>query len=257
MGSSRSIAPSCTASSPPSWPRPRARPGRRTSRTTTRRGGDPEHAARCWLEAGRVAAGTGASTEAITLFRRSLSALDDLPEGAERTTLELDVQLGLGTAASALEGYTSPNARAAFERAVALGERLGDTATIFPALWGTSSYWFVLGEHRLDHGLVERLRTHRRGAAGPALPLRGGLRGRLPQPAPRRPRAGEGRARARDPAPRPRADRQSPRGLGHRLALDALDRPLAARRARAQRRGGERGAAPGRRARPDRAAGAR
>jgi class 3 adenylate cyclase/tetratricopeptide (TPR) repeat protein len=120
-------------------------------------GGDPEHAARCWLEAGRVAAGTGASTEAITLFRRSLSALDDLPEGAERTTLELDVQLGLGTAASALEGYTSPNARAAFERAVALGERLGDTATIFPALWGTSSYWFVLGEHRLDHGLVERL----------------------------------------------------------------------------------------------------
>ena len=25
---------------------------------------------------------------------------------------------------------------------------LGDSATIFPALWGTSSYWFVLGEHQ-------------------------------------------------------------------------------------------------------------
>lgn len=119
--------------------------------------GDHEQAARCWLEAGRVATATGASTEAIALFRRSLSALEDLPENATHTALELDVQLGLGIASSTLEGYTSPNARAAFERAVALGERLGDTATIFPALWGTSSYWFVLGEHRLDHGLVERL----------------------------------------------------------------------------------------------------
>jgi class 3 adenylate cyclase/tetratricopeptide (TPR) repeat protein len=116
-----------------------------------------EQAARCWLEAGRVAAATGASTEAIALFRRGLAALDALPEGVTRTTLELDIQLGLGTASSTLEGYTSPHARAAFERAMALGERLGDTATIFPALWGTSSYWFVLGEHRLDHGLVERL----------------------------------------------------------------------------------------------------
>jgi class 3 adenylate cyclase/tetratricopeptide (TPR) repeat protein len=119
--------------------------------------GDAEQAAHCWLEAGRVAAATGASTEAITLFRRGLAALDDVPEGVARTGLELDVQLGLGTASSTVEGYTSPNARAAFERAVALGERLGDTATIFPALWGTSSYWFVLGEHRLDYGLVERL----------------------------------------------------------------------------------------------------
>jgi class 3 adenylate cyclase/tetratricopeptide (TPR) repeat protein len=120
-------------------------------------GGDPEHAARCWLEAGRAAAATGATTEAMTLYRRSLAALDHLPEGAERTALELDVQLGLGSASSTLEGYTSPTARAAFERAVVLGERLGDSATLFPALWGTSSYWFVLGEHRLDHGLVERL----------------------------------------------------------------------------------------------------
>ena len=40
---------------------------------------------------------------------------------------------------------------------MALGEQLGDSATIFPALWGTSSYWFVLGEHHIDSRLVERL----------------------------------------------------------------------------------------------------
>jgi class 3 adenylate cyclase/tetratricopeptide (TPR) repeat protein len=119
--------------------------------------GEAEHAARCWLEAGREAAASGASTEAIKLFRRSLAALADSPDGATRAGVELDVQLGLGTALSTLQGYTSPDARAAFERAVVLGERLGDTATIFPALWGTSSYWFVLGEHGVDSGLVERM----------------------------------------------------------------------------------------------------
>ena len=119
--------------------------------------GDPEHAARSWLEAGRVAASSGAGTEASALFRHSLAALADLPEGATRAAVELDAQLGLGTVLSTLEGYTSLAGRAAFDRAVALGEQLGDSATIFPALWGTSSYWFVLGEHHIDSRLVERL----------------------------------------------------------------------------------------------------
>jgi class 3 adenylate cyclase/tetratricopeptide (TPR) repeat protein len=119
--------------------------------------GEFEQAARAWLEAGRTAAAGGANTEATGLLNRSLAALAGLPEGAARAAIELEVQLGIGTALSTLEGYTSPGARAAFERAMALGERLGDTATVFPALWGISSYWFVLGEHRIDSGLVERL----------------------------------------------------------------------------------------------------
>jgi class 3 adenylate cyclase/tetratricopeptide (TPR) repeat protein len=119
--------------------------------------GEAEHAARAWLEAGRVAAASGANTEAISLFHRGLAAQAELTDGVTRAAVELDLQLALGTALSTLEGYTSPDARGAFERAVVLGEQLGDTATIFPALWGTSSYWFVLGEHRIDMGLVERM----------------------------------------------------------------------------------------------------
>ncbi len=119
--------------------------------------GEHGQAARRWLEAGRLAATGGANTEAVKLFRRGLRALDGLPDDNARTAFELDVQLGLGTTLSTLEGYTSPDARAAFERAVTLGERLGDSATLFPALWGTSSYWFVLGEHRTDSALVKRL----------------------------------------------------------------------------------------------------
>jgi len=119
--------------------------------------GEAEPAARSWLDAGREAAAGGAKAEAVKLFRHALAALERLPEGATRAAVELDVQLGLGTTLSTLEGYTAPAARAAFERAAELGERLGDTATIFPALWGISSYWFVLGEHRVDAGLVQRL----------------------------------------------------------------------------------------------------
>jgi class 3 adenylate cyclase/tetratricopeptide (TPR) repeat protein len=119
--------------------------------------GEHEQAARSWLEAGRRAAASGASKEAIKLFRRGLGALEGRPEDRTRAAVELDLRLGLGTALSTLEGYTSGDARAAFERAAMLGEQLGDTATIFPALWGTSSYWFVLGEHHVDSGLVERL----------------------------------------------------------------------------------------------------
>ncbi|MGH9223610.1 MAG: hypothetical protein ACRD2W_07435, partial [Acidimicrobiales bacterium] len=70
--------------------------------------------------------------------------------------VELEAQLGLGTALSTVGGYTSPEARAAFERAVALAENLDDSTTIFPALWGTWTYWFVLGEHGVAAPLADR-----------------------------------------------------------------------------------------------------
>ena len=113
-------------------------------------------AARWWLEAGHVAAASGAATESIELFRRSLAVLARVPDGVERARLELDVQLGLGTALSTVGGYTSPDARAAFERSVSLGEGLDDSTTIFPALWGTWTYWFVLGEHGISAPLADR-----------------------------------------------------------------------------------------------------
>ena len=73
--------------------------------------GETEHAARSWLEAGRAAAASGASTEAIELFRHSLAALADSPDGATRAGIELDAQLGLGTA-SRRSGATRRRMRA-------------------------------------------------------------------------------------------------------------------------------------------------
>jgi tetratricopeptide (TPR) repeat protein len=117
---------------------------------------EDDKAVHWWLEAARAAAASGAAIEAIELFRRSLSVLARLSGGEDRARTELEAQLGIGTTLSTVGGYTSPEARAAFERAVALGESLDDSTTIFSALWGTWTYWFVLGEHRVAAPLADR-----------------------------------------------------------------------------------------------------
>jgi hypothetical protein len=118
--------------------------------------GDSAAAAPRWLEAGQLAAAAGANTEAIELFGRCLSALSALPAGPERSRMELDALLGQGTALSAVAGYTSPQARAAFERAVTLAEGLENTIAIMPALWGAWAYWLVLGEQAIASALAQR-----------------------------------------------------------------------------------------------------
>jgi class 3 adenylate cyclase/tetratricopeptide (TPR) repeat protein len=119
-------------------------------------GGDHAGALASWLEAGRAATATGARHEAIELFTNALRAIEQLPAAASLTGAELEAQLNLGTALSTIHGYTSPQARAAFERARELADALDDNTAIFPALWGIWSYWFVLGEHDTALALGER-----------------------------------------------------------------------------------------------------
>jgi class 3 adenylate cyclase/tetratricopeptide (TPR) repeat protein len=118
--------------------------------------GDQASAAPRWLDAARRATAAGAGAEAAELYRRALSALDQLAPGPERNRLELDAQLGLGSLLSGVQGYTSSDARAAFERAVTLAEGLEETVAVLPALWGAWAYWLVLGEHSVAAGLAER-----------------------------------------------------------------------------------------------------
>jgi class 3 adenylate cyclase len=119
-------------------------------------GGDHASALRCWLRAARQATITGARSEAIELFRYALTAIARLPASAELTGAELEAQFGLGAALSVTHGYTSSQARAAFQRAMELAEALDDSTAIWPALWGIWSYWFVLGEHQTAAVLAER-----------------------------------------------------------------------------------------------------
>ncbi len=98
--------------------------------------GQLERAASYWLGAGRREAGRSANIEAIAHLGRGIAALADLPETAERLQLELALQLALGPSLMANEGFSSAHGEAAYQRAQALAERLGDDRALFAAAWG-------------------------------------------------------------------------------------------------------------------------
>jgi class 3 adenylate cyclase/predicted ATPase len=98
--------------------------------------GQPERAAFYWLDAGRRDAGRSANIEAIAHLGRGIAALADLAETPERLQLELALQLALGPSLLANDGFSSVHGEAAYLRAQALAERLGDDRALFAAAWG-------------------------------------------------------------------------------------------------------------------------
>src|SRR5260370_40001691 len=99
-------------------------------------GGHPERAASYWLDAGRREAGRSANVEAIAHLRHGIEALAPVAETPERLGLELALQLALGPALMANEGFVSTEGDAAYVRARGLAERLSDDRALFAAVWG-------------------------------------------------------------------------------------------------------------------------
>ena len=80
------------------------------------------------IDAYRVAGGravaVSALEEAVTMFRRALALLADLPPSPDRDALELDIRIALGSPLVALEGYGSKDAHQLYERALSLCRKL-------------------------------------------------------------------------------------------------------------------------------------
>src|SRR5215475_8295810 len=74
--------------------------------------------------AGRRAVDVSALEEGVTMFRRALALLADLPPAPDRDALELDIRIALGSPLVALEGYGSNSAHQLYERALALCRKL-------------------------------------------------------------------------------------------------------------------------------------
>ncbi|HSV81996.1 MAG TPA: AAA family ATPase [Ramlibacter sp.] len=74
--------------------------------------------------AGARAVAVSALDEAVTLFRRALSLLAELPASPNRDALELDIRIALGSPLVALEGYGSKEAHQLYERALSLCRKL-------------------------------------------------------------------------------------------------------------------------------------
>jgi DNA-binding SARP family transcriptional activator len=119
--------------------------------------GDHAAAAVSWLRAGALALRAPAYVEAMAHYEAGLRTLQALP-GEAPQTLELDLQLGLGSARMAALGYSAEATQAAYARAEHLSDELEDSARLAPALYGLAVYACAHGEARRSHELALRLR---------------------------------------------------------------------------------------------------
>src|SRR5262249_34056441 len=99
-----------------------------------------EKAVDYWLDAGRRAARRSANIEAIAHLRRGVETLGKLPDTPERAGQELQLQLALGPAIMATQGWNAPAAERAYHRAKELSEQLSNDREHFNAVWGS---WLV------------------------------------------------------------------------------------------------------------------
>jgi predicted ATPase/class 3 adenylate cyclase len=101
--------------------------------------GEATRAAACWQIAGEQAIRAGANREAIALLTKGLDALSRAPDSLDRDRSEVALQLSLAEALIADRGWTAAETQPCWARARELCERTGDTAALFPILFGQFS----------------------------------------------------------------------------------------------------------------------
>jgi class 3 adenylate cyclase len=120
--------------------------------------GEASRAAGCWQNAGGQAIRRGANREAIALLAKGLNILVGVPESPERDRSELSLQLSLAEALIADRGWTAAETQPCWDRARALCERTGETAALFPILYGQFSNHLSRGEPDVHDLALQALR---------------------------------------------------------------------------------------------------
>ena len=118
--------------------------------------GKPIEAIEWWTRAGNRALEQSANVEASRHFAAALKEIAALPE-ADRGPKELPLQIGLGSALSAVNGYSDPLTGAAYQRARQLAEELGDQQKLFPATYGVWNYEHSRGYHNKAREISEEM----------------------------------------------------------------------------------------------------
>ena len=98
------------------------------------------------IQAGNYAVKLAANDEAAKHFSRGLALLDGIAATAEQTQRELALQLGLGTAYQLQDGYGSSEAQHAYDRALDLSNRVGESPQLVAALWPLATYAAMIGD---------------------------------------------------------------------------------------------------------------
>jgi DNA-binding winged helix-turn-helix (wHTH) protein/predicted ATPase len=110
------------------------------------RGSDYRRAAKYLQRAADNALRRFAYQEAATLAQRGLELVERVAKDAERANQELCLQLTLGIALIATQGYAAPGVGRVYLRARELCRQIGDTPDISEALWGLRAFYISTAE---------------------------------------------------------------------------------------------------------------
>jgi class 3 adenylate cyclase/predicted ATPase len=124
-----------------------------------------------WQRAGKLAIERSAHLEASAHFSKGLEVLRALPDASGQEPRELGLQIDLGQALMAARGQGVPEVQRAFARARELCLEVGETAELFPVLWGLWRFYFARAEHRTARELAEQCLSVAQRGNDPALLL--------------------------------------------------------------------------------------
>jgi predicted ATPase/DNA-binding winged helix-turn-helix (wHTH) protein len=120
-------------------------------------GRDFQRAVRYRGRAGEHALSRHAYREAGEHVRRALRLLETWPDSPERTQQELTLQVVLGAALTATQGFGAPDVAQPYERARELCDKVGDTLWLLPVLLGLGRFHQSRAELGIAQDLAARL----------------------------------------------------------------------------------------------------
>jgi predicted ATPase len=117
--------------------------------------GDLENAVRLWINAGRRSGERSSPREAIAHFETALEVLRALPETSVRDKTEVAIRIALVTPTMAIGGYSSVETERVIAEARTIAEKVGETAALFPILYGEWVAKLARGKIRDSTDLAE------------------------------------------------------------------------------------------------------
>ena len=109
------------------------------------RAGDPEKAIPYYEMAGAAAASVYANEDAISLLKRGLELLQQVPAGTKRDTQELALLFAIAPPYRFTKGWTAPELGQVLNRALVLCDQVGTPAQRAQVLYGLQSLYVVEG----------------------------------------------------------------------------------------------------------------
>jgi DNA-binding winged helix-turn-helix (wHTH) protein/predicted ATPase len=134
-------------------------------------GRDFERAVRYRRQAGEHALHQHAYGEAADHATRALDLLRSLPDSRERAPQTLALQVTLGTALTATQGYAAPEVANTYARAWELCTQMGETPQLLPVLLGIGRFYAVRGEFKTARDVGTYLLAMAEASGDPALLL--------------------------------------------------------------------------------------